>query len=76
LWKNVKPSINIIKDFEKTYPDEETDFIKPEILDVRPIHVITAITEDTPFSKVGKVFQNDEEKSEESIDVEQGERRE
>ena len=68
--------INIIKDFEKTYPDEETDFIKPEILDVRPIHVITAITEDTPFSKVGKVFQNDEEKSEESIDVEQGERRE
>ena len=42
---------------------------------VRPIHVITAITEDTPFSKVGKVFQNDEEKSEESIDVEQGARR-
>ena len=68
--------INIIKDFERTYPDEETDFVKPEILDVRPIHVITAITEDTPFSKVGKAFQTDEEKSEGSIDVEQGERRE
>jgi len=68
--------INIIKDFEASYPDEETDFVKPEILDVRPIHVITAITEDTPFSKVGKAFQTDEEKSEESIDVEQGERRE
>ena len=68
--------INIIKDFEASYPDEETDFVKPEILDVRPIHVITAITEDTPFSKVGKAFQTDEEKSEGSIDVEQGERRE
>ena len=68
--------INIIKDFERTYHDEETDFVKPEILDVRPIHVITAITEDTPFSKVGKAFQTDEEKSEGSIDVEQGERRE
>lgn len=68
--------INIIKNFELTYPDDECDFIKPEILDVRPIHVITAITEDTPFSKVGKAFQSDEEKSEGSTDVEQGERRE
>ena len=56
--------------------DEETDFIKPEILDVRPIQVLTAITEDTPFARVGKMLQSEEVSREGSIDVEQGESRE
>lgn len=68
--------IKIIQDFESSYPDEETDFIKPEILDVRPIQVLTAITEDTPFARVGKMLQNEEVSREGSIDVEQGESRE
>ena len=68
--------INIIKDFEASYPDEETDFIKPEILDVRPIQVLAAITEDTPFARVGKMLQSGEESREGSIDVERGESRE
>lgn len=68
--------INIIKDFEASYPDDETDFVKPEILDVRPIQVLTAITEDTPFARVGKILQGEESSREGSIDVEQGESRE
>lgn len=68
--------IKIIKDFESSYPDEETDFIKPEILDVRPIQILTAITEDTPFARVGKMLQSEEVSREGSIDVEQGESRE
>ena len=68
--------INIIRDFEKSYPDDETDFVKPEILDVRPIQILTAITEDTPFARVGKMFQSEESSREGSIDVERGESRE
>ncbi len=68
--------INIIKDFETMYKDDEIDFVKPEILDVRPIGILTAITEDTPFSRVGKMFQSEESSREGSIDVERGESRE
>jgi len=68
--------IRIIQDFEANYPDDETDFVKPEILDVRPIHILAAITEDTPFSKVGKFFQSEEGSHAGSIDVERGESRE
>lgn len=68
--------INIIKDFEKMYKDDEIDFVKPEILDVRPIGILTAITEDTPFARVGKMFQSEESSREGSIDVERGESRE
>jgi hypothetical protein len=65
--------INIIKDFETMYKDDEIDFVKPEILDVRPIGILTAITEDTPFARVGKMFQSEESSREGSIDVERGE---
>ena len=65
--------INIIKDFETLYKDDEIDFVKPEILDVRPIGILTAITEDTPFARVGKMFQSEESSREGSIDVERGE---
>jgi hypothetical protein len=68
--------IRIIKEFEATYPDDETDFIKPEILDVRPIEVLTAITDDTPFASVGKMLNSRESSREGSIDVERGESRE
>ena len=68
--------INIIKDFETMYKDDEIDFVKPEILDVRPIGILTAITEDTPFARVGKMFQSEESSREGSIDVERGESRE
>ncbi len=68
--------IRIIQDFEANYPDDETDFVKPEILDVRPIHILSAITEDTPFSKVGKFFQSEGGSHEGSIDVERGESQE
>ena len=68
--------INIIKDFETLYKDDEIDFVKPEILDVRPIGILTAITEDTPFARVGKMFQSEESSREGSIDVERGESRE
>lgn len=68
--------IRIIKEFELTYPDDETDFIKPEILDVRPIEVLTAITDDTPFASVGKMLNSRESSREGSIDVERGESRE
>ena len=65
--------INIIKDFETMYKDDEIEFVKPEILDVRPIGILTAITEDTPFARVGKMFQSEESSREGSIDVERGE---
>jgi hypothetical protein len=65
--------INIIKDFETMYKDDEIEFVKPEILDVRPIGIMTAITEDTPFARVGKMFQSEESSREGSIDVERGE---
>ncbi len=39
--------INIIKDFETMYKDDEIEFVKPEILDVRPIGILTAITRKT-----------------------------
>jgi hypothetical protein len=68
--------INIIKDFETMYKDDEIEFVKPEILDVRPIGILTAITEDTPFARVGKMFQSEESSREGSIDVERGESRE
>ena len=68
--------INIIKDFETMYKDDEIEFIKPEILDVRPIRILTAITEDTPFARVGKMFQGEESSREGSIDVERGESQE
>ena len=68
--------INIIKDFETMYKDDEIDFVKPEILDVRPIGILTANTEDTPFARVGKMFQSEESSREGSIDVERGESRE
>jgi hypothetical protein len=68
--------IRIIREFESTYPDEDTDFVKPEILDVRPINVLTAITDDTPFENVGKILSSREASREGSIDVERGEPRE
>lgn len=68
--------IRIIQDFEAKYEDDETEFVKPEILDVRPIHILSAITEDTPFSKVGKFFHSEGGSHEGSIDVERGESQE
>jgi hypothetical protein len=82
---------NILLQFEQEYPIEGV-FTKPEILNVRPIpflklpktiEPIRAITQDTPFDKIGKMLSPTEEEEEldeeveeyeeeEEIDVEQG----
>lgn len=79
---------NILLKFEQEYPIEGV-FTKPEILTVRPIPAlklpktiepIRAITQDTPFEKIGKMFapieeeeeETEEYEEEEEIDVEQG----
>lgn len=83
---------NILLQFEQEYPIEGV-FTKPEILTVRPIPAlklpktiepIRAITQDTPFEKIGKMFSPTEEyeeepeeeteeyEEEEETDVEQG----
>ena len=78
---------NILLKFEQEYPIDGV-FTKPEILSVRPIPTlklpktiepIRAITQDTPFEKIGKMFSPTEEEEEEEeyeeeeeTDVEQG----
>ena len=77
---------NILLSFEKEYPIDGV-FTKPEILGVRPIpHLklpktiepIRAMTQDTPFEKVGQYLSKEEESEEEEVeseeesDVEQG----
>ena len=81
---------NILLQFEKEYPIEGV-FTKPEILTVRPIPAlklpktiepIRAITQNTPFENIGKMFSPTEEEEEEEeaeeyeeeeeTDVEQG----
>ena len=79
----------ILMDFEKEYPIDGA-FTKPEILNVRPIPAlklpktiepIRAITENTPFERIGKMLSPTEEEEEEEVeeyeeeeetDVEQG----
>ena len=77
----------ILMDFEKEYPIDGA-FTKPEILNVRPIPAlklpktiepIRAITENTPFERIGKMLSPTEEEEEveeyeeeEETDVEQG----
>ena len=64
---------NILLQFEKEYPIEGV-FTKPEILTVRPIPAlklpktiepIRAITQNTPFENIGKMFSPTEEEEEE-----------
>jgi hypothetical protein len=64
---------NILLQFEKDYPIEGM-FTKPEILTVRPIpplklpktiEPIRAITQNTPFENIGKMFSPTEEEEEE-----------
>jgi len=64
---------NILIQFEKDYPIEGV-FTKPEILTVRPIpplklpktiEPIRAITQNTPFENIGKMFSPTEEEEEE-----------
>jgi hypothetical protein len=64
---------NILLQFEKDYPIEGV-FTKPEILTVRPIpplklpktiEPIRAITQNTPFENIGKMFSPTEEEEEE-----------
>jgi hypothetical protein len=64
---------NILLKFEKEYPIEGV-FTKPEILSVRPIPMlklpktiepIRALTQDTPFEKIGKMLSPTEEEEEE-----------
>jgi hypothetical protein len=64
---------NILLQFEKDYPIEGV-FTKPEILTVRPIpplklpktiEPIRAITQNTPFENIGKMFSPTEEEQEE-----------
>lgn len=83
--------VSILKMFEKEYPLDNV-FTKPEILKVRSIPVlklpktiepIRAITESTPFAKIGEMLapdpteeeeeeEEEEQEEEEEIDVEQG----
>ena len=60
---------HILLNFEKDYPIDGI-FTKPEILDVRPIPFlkppktttpIRAMTEDTPFEKIGRMLSPTEE---------------
>jgi hypothetical protein len=84
---------HILLNFEKDYPIDGI-FTKPEILNVRPIpflkppktiEPIRAITQDTPFDKIGRMLtvtgeeeeeereeETEEYEEEEEIDVEQG----
>ena len=84
---------HILLNFEKEYPIDGI-FTKPEILDVRPIPFlkppktttpIRAMTQDTPFEKIGRMLspteqeeeeeeleETEEYEEEEGTDVEQG----
>jgi len=71
---------HILLNFEKEYPIDGI-FTKPEILNVRPIpflkppktiEPIRAITQDTPFDKIGRMLTvSDEEEEEEEEEVEE-----
>lgn len=63
----------ILKTFEKEYPIEGV-FTKPEILNIRPIPLlkmpktiepVRAITNNTPFQRIGKMLAPDEDEQEE-----------
>lgn len=77
---------HILLKFEKDYPIDGI-FTKPEILNVRPIpflkppktiEPIRAITQDTPFDKIGRMLtvsedEQEEEEEEEEVEIEEEE---
>jgi hypothetical protein len=75
---------HILLNFEKDYPIDGI-FTKPEILNVRPIpflkppktiEPIRAITQDTPFDKIGRMLtvnEEEEEEEEEEVEIEEEE---